>query len=134
MRSESRLPQFGVLLLLYEMFASIGLGRIPPVTLGTICIQIGLFLKVLSPYLGPWTLWPTSSLCLNANVILNQKQLYRFFTASIFHGSDLHLYYNMVNRYVKPLFSRGYKWDRYKKGLKDRLELEKNSPRLGDFF
>ena len=96
MRSESRWPQIGILLLIYELFASIGLDKIPPVTLGAIGLQIGLFLKVLSPYLGAWTLWSSSTVCLNANVIMKQKELYRIFTAPVFHGSDLHLYYNMV--------------------------------------
>ena len=96
MRSESRWPQIGILLLVYELFASIGLNKIPPVTLGAIGLQIGIFLKVLSPYLGTWTLWSSSTICLNANVIMKQRELYRIFTAPIFHGSDLHLYYNMV--------------------------------------
>ena len=95
-QSESRWPQIGMLLLVYELFASIGLGIIPPVTLATIGLQIGLFLKVLSPFLGSWTLWPTSSICMNSTVIMKQRELYRIFTATIFHGSDLHLYYNMV--------------------------------------
>ena len=97
LQRETRWPQIGILLLMYEIFATIGLGRIPPATLASIGIQVGIFLKVLAPYLGVWTLWPTSVVCLNANVIMEQDQFYRIFTAPIFHNSDLHLYYNMVS-------------------------------------
>ena len=98
LRSESRWPQIGILLLFYELFAAIGLTQIPPVTLATIALQVCLFMKKLGPFLGLWTLWPSSMLCLNANVMLEHSyQFYRLFTAPLFHGSDLHLYYNMVS-------------------------------------
>ena len=97
MRGESRLSQFGIILLIYELFISIGMGRIPPVTLGVIGLEVGLFLRVLAPYLGQWTLWPSSLLCLNAKVIVSQDQFYRIFSAPLFHGSDFHLYYNMIS-------------------------------------
>ena len=93
----SRWPHIGVLLLIYQLLAYVGLTSIPPVTLSLIGLQMGLFLKTLQPYLGGWTLWPATSLCLNAQVILEEDQLYRLYTAPLFHGSDLHLYYNMVS-------------------------------------
>ncbi len=94
---EQRWPPFGILLLLFELFATIGIGAIPPLTLGLIALQIGLYTKVLVPYLGSWTILPVSSICLNARVVTEHGQLYRLFTAPLFHGSDLHLYYNMIS-------------------------------------
>lgn len=94
---DSRWPQVGILLLVFELLTGIGLGKIPPVTLATIGLQIGLFLRGLERFLGRWTLWPTDSLCLNANIIVQHDQFYRIFTAPLFHGSDIHLYYNMVS-------------------------------------
>ena len=93
-------PQFGLLLLVYEL---VGLGRIPPVTLASIGLQVGLFLRVLAPYLGNWTLWTSSIVCLNAKSIMQHDQLYRIFTAPLFHGSDLHLYYNMISFAMKGI-------------------------------
>ena len=99
LRSESRWPQIGILLLAYELFGAIGLTRVPPVTLALIGFQVCLFMKNLSAYFGIWTLWPTSLLCLNAQTMLGSSsaQFYRVFTAPLFHVSDLHLYYNMVS-------------------------------------
>ena len=98
LRNESRWPAIGLLLLFYELFAAIGLTRIPPVTLAMIGFQVCLFMKNMTPFLGVWTSWPISFLCLNANTMLDRShQGYRVFTAPLFHASDLHLYYNMVS-------------------------------------
>ena len=137
MRSESRWPQIGILLLVYELFASIGLNKIPPVTLGAIGLQIGLFLKVLSPYLGTWTLWSSSTICLNANVIMKQKELYRIFTAPVFHGSDLHLYYNMVWQILMKLVYSTLHWSRFIFFVWNRTSLtswlEQNDAKISHF-
>ncbi len=92
-----RVPQLGLLLLAYQLLAGIGLTRIPPVTLAAIGLQVGLFLRGLASYLGPWTLWSTSKVCLDASAIIGRHEFYRVFTAPLFHGSDIHLYYNMVS-------------------------------------
>ena len=92
-----RVPQLGIFLLAYQLFAGIGLNRIPPVTLAAIALQVGIFLRVLGEFLGTWTLWPSSMICLDASAIVHRHEFYRMFTAPLFHGSDIHVYYNMIS-------------------------------------
>lgn len=89
--SSSRGSQVGVLLLLYQLFVQIGLPNLPPVTLVAIALQVGLFTGLIN---FGWTL---GSVCLSADSILNHQDFARLWMAPLTHGSDIHLYYNMVS-------------------------------------
>ena len=84
--------QIGILLLLYQLLAQIGIYTLPPVTLGLIALQTGLFLGLVDlGWGGP------AALCLQARAVLDRQELQRVFLAPLLHGNDLHLYYNMVS-------------------------------------
>ena len=84
--------QIGILLLLYQLLAQVGLYTLPPVTLGLIALQTGLFLGLVDlGWGGP------AALCLQARAVLERQELQRVFLAPLLHGNDLHLYYNMVS-------------------------------------
>jgi hypothetical protein len=85
-RSESRVPKLGIVLLAYQLIASIGLNQIPPVTLAAIGLQVCIFLRNAAPFLGHWTLWPASFVCIEATAILDRHQFYRLLTAPLFHA------------------------------------------------
>ena len=84
--------QIGILLLLYQLLAQIGVYTLPPVTLGLIALQTGLFLGLIDLGWGH-----PASLCLQARAILDRAEFQRVFLAPLLHGNDLHLYYNMVS-------------------------------------
>ena len=91
--SSSKRPQIGIILLVYELMSSIGLTRIPPVTLLTIAFQTALFLGAFKSYFD----WPLDHICLSAQSVLEENQWQRIIVAPLFHTSDLHLYYNMMS-------------------------------------
>ena len=84
--------QIGILLLLYQLLAQIGVYTLPPVTLGLIALQTGLFLGLIDLGWGH-----PAALCLQARAILDRAEFQRVFLAPLLHGNDLHLYYNMVS-------------------------------------
>ena len=94
---ERKTHSIGIVLLVYELFSKIGITQIPPVTLLSIILQVGLFLGTFQSYLGEWSVQSLENVCLSAQNVLKDNQFQRIFTAPLFHGSDLHLYYNMVS-------------------------------------
>ena len=94
---ERKTHSIGIVLLVYELFSKIGITQIPPVTLLSIILQVGLFLGTFQSYLGEWSMQSLENVCLSAQNVLKDNQFQRIFTAPLFHGSDLHLYYNMVS-------------------------------------
>ena len=56
-------------------------------------LQSGLFLGLVN--LG-WNNAQLSSICLSGAAILQRHEFDRIFRAALTHGSDMHLYFNMV--------------------------------------
>jgi len=101
---------FGLILLAYQLLARVGVNRIRLVTGTAIALQVSVFLGWVK--LGPLgsivalsgTTRPTD-VCLDAASLVKQSPEYwRLWTAPLTHGSDLHLYYNMLS-----LAWKGYK-------------------------
>ena len=66
----------------------------PPVTLGLIAVQAGLWFGPRFgiqqiPYLEPW------EVCLSPNLLLQRKEWHRMILHAFFHASEYHLYYNL---------------------------------------
>lgn len=92
----------GVTLLAFQLL-HIGLENIPPVTLSLIAFQTMLYINPLNWYL------PTRIYCLSAHHIIKMGQWGRIVTASVLHGDDWHLYYNMLSftwkgRKLEPVY------------------------------
>lgn len=67
-------------------------GQIPFVTLGLmgICCSIHMIPELVdNPHLH--------DVCIYVPAIINSSQYFRLISAALFHGSDTHLYYNMVS-------------------------------------
>ncbi|XP_071451655.1 rhomboid-related protein 4-like [Hetaerina americana] len=103
MSERRRGPGLGVLLLCYEV-ASIGFSQIPPVTLIAVVGQALLYSGYISV---PWDRW---DVCVSAENILNGKEYSRLFLSAVEHGSDMHLYYNMISFISK---ARGLEQDMF---------------------
>ena len=98
----------GMFLLAYQVLGKFGLNEIPPVTLVALALQAGMFLKYISPH----GYGPVIHVCLNGQAILALGQWHRLFWAHLEHGSDLHLYYNMMSfiwkgRRLEPFYGSG---------------------------
>ena len=84
----------GIILLAYQVFARFqGLAGIPPVTFAALVLQAGMFLKVIVPH----SYGDPKAYCLQGEAILGRGELHRLFWAHLEHGSDMHLYYNMLS-------------------------------------
>ena len=104
-RRNNRGSGAGIFLLAYQLFWGLGLREIPPVTLASVILQAGMFLKYISPH----DYGPHSAVCLHASDILNRGESYRLFWGHLEHASDLHLYYNMLSfmykgRILEPVY------------------------------
>ncbi|CAI4228238.1 unnamed protein product [Auanema sp. JU1783] len=84
----------GVYLLAMQLLSA---GPIPPITLGAILLQIAVFLGYV-PFLDSDK---TKSLCLLPTKIIQNGEWYRLIFPVIMHGSDMHLYYNMISLLYK---------------------------------
>jgi len=93
-----RSSPFGGLLLLIPVL-KIGINNIPPVTLSILLLCSSLYYNFLNwqlPSLNNTSLLPLS--------VIYYKEYYRLITSSFLHGSDLHLYYNMISLLMKGIF------------------------------
>ena len=98
----------GLFLLAYQVLGKVGLDQIPPVTLSALVLQTGMFLGYFSPH-GYASM---RDVCLNGIDILAKGQVHRVFWSHLEHGSDLHLYYNMMSfvwkgRILEPYYGSG---------------------------
>jgi len=80
---------FGLLLLAFQVM-HVGLDNIPIVTLITLIINSAIFLNF-----PPDFVLPTKYACISFTNVWYRKEWQRLFTAPWYHGSDMHLYYNM---------------------------------------
>uniref|UniRef100_K7G0W9 Rhomboid domain containing 1 n=1 Tax=Pelodiscus sinensis TaxID=13735 RepID=K7G0W9_PELSI len=87
MQRNRRGVDAGLLLLLAQVF-QVGLENIPPVTLGTLGLNVFLFLKPLKPL---------PNVCISVDQGYYQKDWQRLLLAPIHHVDDWHLYFNMVS-------------------------------------
>ncbi|KAM7160092.1 rhomboid-related protein 4 isoform 2-T2 [Macrochelys suwanniensis] len=76
------------LILLFSQIFQVGLENIPPVTLGTLALNVFLFLKPLKPLL---------KVCISVDQGYYQKDWQRLLLAPVHHANDWHLYFNMVS-------------------------------------
>ncbi|GIX91679.1 rhomboid-related protein 4 [Caerostris extrusa] len=91
-----RQPGLGVMLLFYQIFGVIGYENIPPVTLGTIALQVAIFLRIFKL---PWS--KLSHVCVSAYNVWTKKEYSRLIYAAFEHADDWHLYYNMLSFVIK---------------------------------
>ncbi|OQR71697.1 rhomboid domain-containing protein 1-like [Tropilaelaps mercedesae] len=82
----------GVLLLIQHLIFTIGIENIPPVTLGTIGLQLAIFLGLIKV---PWR--NLQDCCLSAYTIVERQEFYRIISSVIEHADSMHLYYNMAS-------------------------------------
>ncbi|XP_065322563.1 rhomboid-related protein 4-like isoform X2 [Gordionus sp. m RMFG-2023] len=89
MYNRRRQENYGVLLLVMQLL-SFGYQNIPPVTLGTILLNVAIYLRLLNV--------PTiSNVCISASHVISNRDVKRLILASLFHADDMHLYYNMIS-------------------------------------
>ncbi|CAF1104419.1 unnamed protein product [Didymodactylos carnosus] len=84
--------QFGIILLIFELTRA---SHIPPITLVIIGLNILIYWDMI-----PISILESSdleSVCLSTNYVYDMGQYSRLFFAPLFHGDDMHLYYNMVS-------------------------------------
>lgn len=86
----------GLMLLFYQLFGVIGIENIPPVTLGCIGLQVGIFLRLFKL---PW--YDASQVCVGAYKVWRKKEFLRLLYGALEHGDDWHLYYNMFSFALK---------------------------------
>lgn len=80
------------MLLLMHIFGTVGIDRIPPVTIITVAIQIIIYLRLIQL---PW--YSPSDICMSFDYVWNRKEWQRFLFGAFEHADDFHLYYNMVS-------------------------------------
>ncbi len=96
-RGRRRTEGLGLLLLGGQLMR-VGLDRIPPATLGTIAVNVAIFLKVLDPYIKRYLRTPgIRNVCVSTYSVWYQGDWTRLGLAAWFHLDDWHLYYNMVS-------------------------------------
>lgn len=81
---------FGLLLLASQIM-NIGPGRIPPVTLLTVAVNVIVYMKLIP------SLPSVHAACTSNNYVLVKRQWPRLFYSSFYHLDDMHLYFNMVS-------------------------------------
>lgn len=94
--------QYGLIMLLSQA-VNFGIDRIPPFTLGAMCLQSCLYMGLIKV---PWN---PEDMCISSLKIIKQRNWKAFWVSSFEHGSDMHLYYNMVSlllkgSYLEPMY------------------------------
>lgn len=94
--------QSGVLLLFIQIL-NFGLDKVPPATLIGIIAQALLYIGLIKV---PWN---AEEVCISAVKIIKYKDWRSFFLSNFEHGSDMHLYYNMLSfilkgYYLEPIY------------------------------
>ncbi|XP_067144711.1 rhomboid-related protein 4-like [Centruroides vittatus] len=91
MRNRNR-SNYGITLLLFHIFGTVGIDRIPPVTAVTVVLQVIIYLRLIQL---PW--YQVSDVCLSLDHVWYGKEWHRLIFAALEHADDIHLYYNMVS-------------------------------------
>ncbi|EZA47701.1 Rhomboid domain-containing protein [Ooceraea biroi] len=94
--------QYGIFLLCMQT-VNYGLEKIPPATLIGIIAQTLLYTGLIQV---PWN---AEEVCISAVKIFKYKDWRSFFLSNFEHGSDMHLYYNMISfmlkgSYLEPIY------------------------------
>ncbi|KZC05983.1 PREDICTED: rhomboid-related protein 4-like [Dufourea novaeangliae] len=94
--------QYGIYLLCMQAL-NFGIDKIPPATLAAIIGQVLLYIGVLKV---PWN---AEEVCISALKVFKHHNWKSFVVSSFEHGSDMHLYYNMVSlilkgSYLEPMY------------------------------
>lgn len=104
MSTQRRQPglQYGLILLLMNV-ANFGFDRIPPTTLVCMAVQSLLYTGLIKV---PWN---SEDMCISALKVIKRKDWRSFVISNFEHGSDMHLYYNMVSlllkgSYLEPMY------------------------------
>lgn len=99
---QQRGLQYGIFLLFMQAL-NFGLDRIPPATLIGVIVQTLLYTGMVQV---PWN---AEEVCISAVKIVKYRDWRSFFLSNFEHGSDMHLYYNMVSfilkgSYLEPIY------------------------------
>uniref|UniRef100_A0A0B7AHF8 Peptidase S54 rhomboid domain-containing protein n=1 Tax=Arion vulgaris TaxID=1028688 RepID=A0A0B7AHF8_9EUPU len=90
-----RAPSLGVVLLAGHII-NFGVNKVPPATLALIASQTAVFLDMFPKY------FPTAqSVCISSYLVLYDQKWMRLILSAFYHGSDMHLYYNMLSLLYK---------------------------------
>lgn len=94
--------QNGIFLLCMQAL-NFGLDKIPPATLIGIIAQTLLYMGLIR------VSWNAEDVCISAIKIIKYKNWRSFFLSNFEHGSDMHLYYNMLSfilkgSYLEPIY------------------------------
>ena len=94
--------QYGLVLLASQAM-NFGIDRIPPMTLIGIAVQSLLYMGVIQV---PWN---PEDVCISALKVIKHKNWRSLIMSNFEHGSDMHLYYNMVSfllkgSYLEPMY------------------------------
>ncbi|BFZ06619.1 hypothetical protein BsWGS_09658 [Bradybaena similaris] len=94
-RGFHRGSNLGVVLLASQVLG-FGMDKIPPATLALIVGQTAIFLDMFPKY------FPTlENVCLSPFMVYQHKEWQRLILGALSHGSDMHLYYNMISLLYK---------------------------------
>ncbi|XP_070538487.1 rhomboid-related protein 4-like [Ptychodera flava] len=88
-RGHQRAAGIGLFLLALQVMR-VGLDNIPPVTLATLAANTAIFLRILK-------VPRVRDICISSAAVWYEGDWARLFMAPWFHGSDMHLYFNMVS-------------------------------------
>lgn len=89
--------QYG-LVLLSSQILNYGISYIPPATLAGIAFQSLLYMGLIQV---PWN---AEDVCISSLKVIKKKDWRSFVVSNFEHGSDMHLYYNMVSFLLKGSF------------------------------
>ncbi|OAD59878.1 Rhomboid domain-containing protein 1 [Eufriesea mexicana] len=94
--------QYGIYLLCMQVL-NFGIDKIPPATLITIIAQVLLYIGFIKV---PWN---AEEVCISAIKIFKYHDWKSFIMSNFEHGSDMHLYYNMISlilkgSYLEPMY------------------------------
>jgi rhomboid domain-containing protein 1 len=82
---------YGIILLLIELSRST---HLPPITLAVIILNVLIYFDIF-PLFGLSS--NLQSVCVSTHAVLDQGDYMRILLAPLFHGDDMHLYYNMAS-------------------------------------
>merc|ERR1719150_1544116 len=90
---RGRVPELGLVLLIYQLGHRIGLTSLPPVTLGLIIMQVAVYLQLMV----------LPRLCLAGEAEWEGGEWIRLIIPALRHTNVFHLYYNMISLAWKGL-------------------------------
>lgn len=88
---QSNRSYYGIILLLAELSRS---SHLPPITLAVIVLNVVIYFDIF-PLFGLSS--DLQSVCVSTHAVLDQGDYMRILLAPLFHGDDMHLYYNMAS-------------------------------------